>query len=93
MTAFAHVDFPAQHPGVARAERTLELLTPALRALAGLGAPVVRAFDAWLARRREARADQQYWNAALSDARIMADISRAMSAQAADVQAYWPERG
>ncbi len=93
MTAFAHVDFPLQHPGVVRAERTIELLSPALRALAAVGAPVVRAYDGWKAARRQARSDAQYWNAALSDARIMADISRAMDVEARDVQAYWNARG
>ncbi len=93
MTAFAHVDFPAQHPGVVRAERTIELVVPALRALAALGEPLVRACEGWKAGRRQARADAQYWNAALSDARIMADISRAMDTEARDVQAYWADRG
>ncbi len=93
MTAFARVDFPVQHPGVARAERTIELVVPALHALAAIGAPLVRAYDGWMAARRLARSDAQYWNAALNDARIMADISRAMDMEARDVQAYWPERG
>ncbi len=93
MTAFAHVDFPLQHAGVARAERSIALLVPALRALAALGAPLLRAYEGWQARRCQARADAQYWNAALSDARIMADISRAMDGEARDVKAYWAGRG
>ncbi len=93
MTAFAHVDFPVQHPGVARAERTLEFVAPALRALAALGAPLVRAYEGWVARRREARSDARYWNAALGDARSMADISRAMDQEARDVKASWPAHG
>lgn len=93
MTAFVHVDLSTQHPGVVRAERTIELVVPALRALAALGAPLVRAYEGWTVRRRQARSDVQYWNAALSDARIMADISRAMDVEARDVQAYWNARG
>ena len=93
MTSYARVDFPAVHPGVARAERTIELLRPSLAALAALGAPLVQGFDAWKARRRAARSDARYWNAALGDARIMADISRAMDVQGRDVAAYWADRG
>lgn len=89
MTSFAHVDFPTVHPGVERAERTLELLAPVVRALAAIGAPVVAAYCAWAAARRQARLDAQYWNAAMSDARLMADISRTMSAEARKVSSYW----
>jgi hypothetical protein len=57
---------------------TLALLaTPARRATRGV--------RAWLrevrAARREARSDRQLWNVAVTDARVMADISRAMSAE------------
>lgn len=89
MTTFVHVELPAQHPGVERAQRTFAFLG----ALSALGAPLVRRFEAWQARRREALSDAQYWNAALGDARIMADISRAMNEAGNDVQAYWPSRG
>jgi len=89
MTAFAHVDFPAQHPGVTRAERTVELLSPALRALAAIGSPLVRAYEGWKAGREQARSDAEYWRAALDDARIMADISRAMGREAQNVPAFW----
>ena len=42
------------------------------------------------ARRRRAAEDDQYWQAALADARVMADISRAMSAAAVrDIKAYY----
>lgn len=37
---------------------------------------------AWAERRAQAAADEQYWQTALDDARIMADISRAMSVRA-----------
>lgn len=56
------------------------LATPVRRAVASLRA----GGKAWAeARRREAE-DQQYWNAALHDARIMADLSRAMNGIAVD---------
>ncbi|AVS83479.1 hypothetical protein [Paracidovorax avenae] len=63
----------------------------AFAALALLAGPVRRAasmlragFHAWKeARRREAE-DEKTWNAALHDARIMADLSRAMNGIAVD---------
>jgi hypothetical protein len=54
------------------------LATPARRAASSLRAT----HAAWQARRVQERQDRQYWQAALTDARIMADISRAMSAAA-----------
>lgn len=101
MTTFVHIDYSLQHPGVARAERTYAALSSAghgnllLGLLALIGAPVVRlgeSLQAWRAARRQERADQKYWDVALGDARVMADISRAMSAAAQDVDAFWKVR-
>ncbi len=39
---------------------------------------------AWSAARRQAREDERTWNAALQDARLMADLSRAMNGIAVD---------
>jgi hypothetical protein len=62
------------------------LATPAKRAAARLRA----GFQAWAVARRQAAEDEKLWNVALTDARVMADISRAMSADAArDVKAYY----
>src|SRR5438477_5157619 len=130
-TSFASVQYPAEHPGVARAERSFSVIasvvrrfdsaraasslllsaivaallvvanqvvdtwteghllaawivlwTVAFAALALLAAPARRAATslraaakAWNQRRIEAAQDEQYWQAALTDARIMADIS------------------
>jgi hypothetical protein len=71
--------------------------TVAFAALALLATPARGAatalrsgFKTWSARRRQAAEDDQYWQAALSDARIMADISRAMSAAALrDIKTYY----
>jgi hypothetical protein len=62
------------------------LATPARRASRGL--------RGWLrqagAARREARSDRQLWDVALTDARVMADISRAMSAEGSrSVRGYY----
>lgn len=137
-TSFAHVDYPAEHPGVVRAERVassvrnlisnfdstratasmlLAALVAALMVVANqvvetwtdghllaawialwtvgfvaLGLLVTPArrgavcvqcvFKDWAARRRQAAEDHAMWNLALTDARVMADISRAMNAAA-----------
>jgi hypothetical protein len=145
-TSFVSVNYPAQHPGVARAERSFGALTRLVRAFDGaraasslllaamvaalvvvanqvvdtwteghllaawivlwivafaslalFAAPARRASSAvragvkaWNERRLQAAQDEQYWQAALADARIMADISRAMSSAAlADVKRYY----
>lgn len=69
----------------------------AFAALALLATPVksvttsLRAgWTRWNASRRQAAADQRLWQVALTDARIMADISRAMSAGASrDLKSYY----
>ncbi|HSV36891.1 MAG TPA: hypothetical protein VLI46_15120 [Ramlibacter sp.] len=62
------------------------LAVPVRRATAGLRARMRQ----WAVRRREAEQDQRLWDIALTDARVMADISRAMGADAArDVKAYY----
>jgi hypothetical protein len=71
--------------------------TVAFAALALLAAPARRTalslragLKGWAAARRQAAQDEQLWQVALTDARIMADISRAMSASASrDVKAYY----
>ncbi len=84
MTTFVHVDMPAQHPGVARFERVAQWAQPAFTAravlalLAAIGRPVVSV----LASLRQAREDARFLEAARFDARLMADISRAMDAEA-----------
>ena len=146
MTAFAHVNHPTEHPGVARAERvarsvkgiatgfdgaraTASLLLAAIvsallvvanqlidtwteghllaawivmwaiafASLALLASPAKRAVTAvriglrrWSASRVQAEEDRKLWEVALTDARVMADISRAMSASASrDIKAYY----
>lgn len=146
MTSFVHVEQPAQHPGVVRAERAAESLgqiihgfdgargaatlllaaivaallvvtnqvvdtwtegrllaawivmwTVAFAALALLAGPARRVVNVarvagrnWAQARRESAEDAKLWEVALTDARVMADISRAMSRDAArDVRGYY----
>lgn len=73
------------------------LWTVAFAGLALLAAParrVTRSLRARLASaaaaRRQAREDRQLWDIAMTDARVMADLSRAMAAGASrDLRAYY----
>ena len=145
MTSFVHVDYPTEHPGVARAQRTAQTLKRAARgfdgsrasaslllaaivaalvvianqvvetwteghllaawtvmwavvfaAIALFALPARRAaavlkagWKRWMAARKQAADDDQLWRLALKDARVMADLSRAMNAgSSSDVHAY-----
>ena len=62
------------------------LATPAKHAAAALRVGLQR----WNVARKQAREDDQLWQLALTDARVMADISRAMNADASrDIKAYY----
>ncbi|WP_019573640.1 MULTISPECIES: hypothetical protein [Curvibacter] len=73
------------------------LWTVAFAALALLATPIRRAsvglragLASWKRARHEAAEDRKLWSLALTDARVMADISRAMSRDAArDVRGYF----
>jgi hypothetical protein len=96
MARFVHIDYPLQHGGVTRVTQGLEALgrfsfvRGALHALAAIGAPLTRALNTWAAARRQRADDEKLWNLALTDARIMADLSRAMSQDAMrDARGYY----
>ena len=62
------------------------LAAPAKRAAVGLRVGLKR----WAAARKQAAEDEQLWQLALTDARVMADLSRAMSAGASrDLRSYY----
>jgi hypothetical protein len=96
MARFVHIDYPAQHGGVNRVTRGLEAIRSfhlgrgIVHALAVIGSPVTRAYAAWSAARKQRVEDEKLWNIALTDARIMADLSRAMSQDALrDARGYY----
>ena len=96
MARFVHIEYPAQHGGVTRITRGLEAARNLhvghglFHALAAVGAPLTRALSTWAAARKQRREDEKLWNLALTDARIMADLSRAMSQDALrDVRGYY----
>jgi hypothetical protein len=88
MASSIRFDYPAQHGGVTRFARGFEALgsfsatQAVLHALAVLGSPVTRSLAAWSAARTRRAEDEKLWSLALNDARIMADLSRAMSQEA-----------
>ncbi|HEY8359305.1 MAG TPA: hypothetical protein VIL30_17790 [Ramlibacter sp.] len=97
MARFIQAEFPTEHAGVTRFTRGFAaigqldtaLSIPVLAALAFIGAPLRRAavplttrLAAWSEARKQRAEDDKLWAVALTDARVMADLSRAMSAEA-----------
>ena len=95
MASFIRVHYPAQHGGVARFEQAIKTIGgysathAVLQGLAVLGMPFTRlaararaGMAAWREERKQRDEDRKLWNLALTDARVMADLSRAMSQDA-----------
>ena len=92
MTSFVHTQYPTQHPGVDRIERTVETLRQVASdvqspnsAVSALIAPIqliaraiARRFNQWSKARHQAYQDQLMWERALSDPRLMAELRRAI---------------
>ena len=98
MARFVNIDPRAQHDGLARVIRglaaarslDLDITRTTVRALAAIGGPITRVgagaralYNRWAAARLQRIQDEKLWNLALHDARIMADLSRAMGRDAA----------
>ncbi|GAB3764462.1 hypothetical protein GCM10028796_19550 [Ramlibacter monticola] len=95
MASFIRVHYPSQHAGVARVEEAIKFIggfsatRAVLHGLAFLGSPATRlaararaGMAAWRVERKQREEDRKLWNLALTDARVMADLSRAMSQEA-----------
>ena len=102
MARSAHIEYSAQHAGLLRAGAVAEAIGNLdahviLGVLAVIGLPVTRAaaairggYAAWAQARKQRRDDERLWAVALQDARVMADLSRAMShAAARDIKQYY----
>jgi hypothetical protein len=101
MARTLHIDGPAAaaYPrNAAGAEAAGNLAANAILGLLALiGKPVTaaasgirRAYASWSAARRQRIEDEKLWSLALPDARIMADLSRAMSRDALrDTRGYY----
>lgn len=96
MARFVNIEYPAEHGGVTRVTRgfatlgSLSITRAILDGLSVIGRPVTRTLAAWAVARKQRRDDEKLWNVALSDARVMADLSRAMSQEAArGVRGYY----
>ena len=95
MARFINIEYPTQHAGLVRTAAGAEAFGTLaaniiLGVLAFIGKPVTgategvrRGLAAWSVSRKQRREDEKLWNLALTDARIMADLSRAMSQHAA----------
>ena len=88
MARFVNIEYSAEHDGINRvvngfkALKSFSVTRSLLSGLAVLGSPVTGAYAAWSAARKQRAEDEKLWNLALTDARIMADLSRAMSQDA-----------
>ena len=104
MARFIQAQFPTEHAGIVRmtrgfdAVRSIEqsIAHPVLAALAFIGAPLRRAaakvgarVASWNEARKQRAEDDKLWAVAMNDARVMADLSRAMSAQAKPRSRAW----
>jgi hypothetical protein len=84
MTSFVHLDYPTQHPGIVRASSAVDALSH------GLLARIKALYARWSEQRRQAAEDDKLWQLALTDARVMAELSRAMSTDAKiDIRHYY----
>jgi hypothetical protein len=95
MARFVNSELSTQHAGITRFTRGFDAIGKfnavhaVLASLALIGAPVRQTLQRQAAARKQRREDQRLWEVALTDARVMADLSRAMSRDAArDVRGY-----
>ena len=103
MARFVNSELRTEHAGITRIIRGFEALGQfnavhaVLSTLALIGSPARRAaakVSGVLEKQADARKqrleDERLWNVALTDARVMADLSRAMSRDASrDVRGYY----
>lgn len=104
MARFIQAEYPTEHAGITRftrgfaAVRELDatITHPVIATLAFVGAPVrklaakgAERFAAWSAARKQRAEDDKLWAVALADARVMADLSRAMSDEASRAARYY----
>ena len=101
MARTVNIQYPVQTTGLGRLAGAEAAGTAAANAVLGLlafiGRPITagtgaarRALAAWSAARKQRREDEKLWSLALTDARIMADLSRAMSQDALrDTRGYY----
>ncbi len=92
MARSIHIEYPASSFGRSAegAEAAGNLAANVvLGLLAFIGKPFIRAgsalargYASWAVARRQRREDEKLWAVAMSDARVMADLSRAMSQDA-----------
>ncbi len=83
MTSFVHTDAITHHAGVERVQRAAQNLG-AHQPVSGLVAFVRNAVQSWNEARSRAQEEDRHYNRALREARMIADLSRAMNGLAVD---------
>ncbi|WPB57131.1 hypothetical protein [Xylophilus sp. GOD-11R] len=86
MTAFVHNQFSFDHDGADRAAKVARTVKTAVAAPLRKLSQRIAAF---VAESRSASEDHKLWEMALADARVMADISRAMKQGAPNKVAFY----
>lgn len=81
MTSFVRTDAITNHAGVERVRRAADHLGTSST---GLFAFVANFAKSWTEARRRAREEERHYNRALREARLIADLSRAMNGLAVD---------
>lgn len=95
MARFVNIEYSPEHPGINRvtrglgALRQLNIVAAGLHGLALIGNPLRAAVGRWAAARKQRAEDRKLWDLALTDARVMADLSRAMSQEAVSFHRYY----
>jgi hypothetical protein len=80
MTRFVHTELPASHAGANRLENASALLA---KSAATFAQRLRNGLSAWQAAREARAEDSKLWEVAYQDARVMSDLSAAMSRHAA----------
>ena len=104
MARFIDISYSHEHAGINRVTRGFAAVReldrtvsrPLLAVLHFIGAPVhgvaakvATRLAGWKAARKQAAEDRKLWDLALTDARVMADLSRAMSQEASRGARYY----
>ncbi|WP_313301418.1 hypothetical protein [Diaphorobacter sp.] len=89
MTSFVRIDADATHAGVERVQRAAENLAQTFSGkrpspLRNAVAFVTEAGKSWAEARRRAHEEERHYNRALREARMIADLSRAMNGLAVE---------
>ncbi|QNP47220.1 hypothetical protein [Diaphorobacter aerolatus] len=84
MTSFVRTDATMHHAGVERVQRAANNLSNSSVSLSATFARFANIGKSWADARRRAKEEESHYNLALREARMIADLSRAMNGVAVD---------